>query len=493
VAAIGLDLFIAAMLGRANDRTLGVRGPVSKSGEDGVSIERGCCGGKNEMNEINRKPSLGVRLSWGALATLSATAAIGIDLSGWGPPTGSTSFIAFGALLAGYRLAKDADVENSRTALASDENELHSPPDQTAPAGEAASTSRISAEPPFATAVVERTDFETLVTTFDGYPLYVDILNRQLRLISDTSSEAAEALLSDLSAVDRRLETLLELIRQRQGHSEHCINEALCDIEQSLSAYKALLDDFGARERTRERSEAESAERFRRKIADETKDLLGSLHDVRRIAKQTTMLSFNVSIEAARAGELGPGFSIIGMEIRTLAEEVQQLANDLQARVNALMTSISDSLLTQSEAREKHHREAMERIASFLDGLSGNLARVLQQQVRGYHADLIKQMANENERLAEPIMAMMGSIQFQDIVRQQVEQLVEMSSAVGTHIGTLRSRLDESGLTPPGGRSLADLLDGLSSDYVTEEQRNVHRLASRGRAVVDVAPRIELF
>lgn len=447
------------------------------------------------MNEIDRKPSLGARLPWGALtlAALSAAAAIGIDLSRWGPPTGSISIIAFGALLAGYRMAKNAAVENSQPGLTLDEKGPHAAQDQTVPAGEASSPSCISAEPLFATAVVERSDFETLVTTFEGYPRYVDILNRQLRLISDTSSEAAEALLSDLSAVDRRLENLLDLIRQRQGQSEHRINEALCDIEQNLSAYKSLLDDFGVRERTREGSEAEDAEKFRRKIADETKDLLAALHDVRRIAKQTTMLSFNVSIEAARAGELGPGFSIIGMEIRTLAEEVQQLANNLHARVHALMTSISDSLLTQSEAREKHHREAMERIASFLDGLSGNLARVLQQQVRGYHADLIRQMANENERLAEPIMAMMGSIQFQDIVRQQVEQLVEMSSAVGAHIATLRGRLDESGRLPPGERSLADLLDGLSSDYVTEEQRNVHRLASRGGAVVDVAPRIELF
>jgi hypothetical protein len=446
------------------------------------------------MNEVDRKPSLGSRLPWGAmtLAAFSAAAAIGIDLSHWGPP-GSTSILAFGALLAGYRLAKEAAVENGRPALPMEEKGQRAALDRTVPAGEAASTSCISAEPLFATAVVERADFETIVTTFDGYPMYVDILNRQLRLISDTSSEAAEALLSDLSAVDRRLEALLDLIRQRQGQSEHRINEALCDIEQSLSAYKSLLDDFGARERTREGREAEDAERFRRRIADETKDLLAALHDVRRIAKQTTMLSFNVSIEAARAGELGPGFSVIGMEIRTLAEEVQQLANNLHARVHALMTSINDSLLTQSETREKHHREAMERIASFLDGLSGNLARVLQQQVRGYHADLIKQMANENARLAEPIMAMMGSIQFQDIVRQQVEQLVEMSSAVGAHIATLRGRLDESGRSPPDERSLADLLDGLSSDYVTEEQRNVHRLASRGSAAVDGAPRIELF
>ncbi|MBY6243058.1 methyl-accepting chemotaxis protein [Methylosinus sp. Sm6] len=447
------------------------------------------------MNQIDRKPSLGASLPRGALtvAVLSAAAAIGVDLSLWRPPTGATSLVAFGALLAGYRLAKDVAVENGRTALVRNEKGPQAAFDQTAPASEAESTASIAAAPPVAMAVVERTDFETLVTTFDGFPLYVDILNRQLRAISDTSSEAAEALLSDLSAVDRRLDTLLDLIRQRQGQSEHRINEALCDIEQSLSAYKALLDDFGARERTREGNEAANAEKFRCKIADETKELLTALHDVRRIAKQTTMLSFNVSIEAARAGELGPGFSIIGMEIRTLADEVQQLANNLHARVHALMTSISDSLLTQSETREKHHREAMERIASFLDGLSGNLARVLQQQVRGYHADLIKQMANENERLAEPIMAMMGSIQFQDIVRQQVEQLVEMSSAVGAHIATLRGRLDEAGRPPLGEPSLADLLDGLSSDYVTEEQRNVHRLASRGRAVVDVAPRIELF
>jgi len=95
------------------------------------------------------------------------------------------------------------------------------------------------------------------------------------------------------------------------------------------------------------------------KIDAETKGVLDTLEGVNGIARQTTMLSLNVSIEAARAGEAGKGFSIIAMEIRKLASEVQGLSTEVRTRVEGVMRTVTVDLHELSQQREEAEREAV--------------------------------------------------------------------------------------------------------------------------------------
>ncbi len=89
-------------------------------------------------------------------------------------------------------------------------------------------------------------------------------------------------------------------------------------------------------------------------------------------------------------------------------------------------------------------------------------------------------------------MDAMGRIQFQDIIRQQIEQLINMSNTVDEHfillIETLGDRRDSRNVP-----SLKAKLDHLFDGYVMERQRETH-LSVRGQANTrQVTPMIELF
>ncbi len=236
-------------------------------------------------------------------------------------------------------------------------------------------------------------------------------------------------------------------------------------------------------------------EMFRRKISDETKSLLEALEDVHRIARQTTMLSLNVSIEAARVGELGAGFTVIGKDICKLASEVQLLADNLYARVDGLMISIGDSLMAQSSARERHHRETSERIAGFLTKLSADLKQILQQQVFDYQAEPHRP-GRERKRTAR--RADHGHDEPFPVPGHRAPA---RGAAHHDFLGGRRAYRHVARQAERGRRSfgaeetLAGVLEELSRKYVSEEQRDIHRIARGGAAanVKAAAPNIELF
>ena len=78
-------------------------------------------------------------------------------------------------------------------------------------------------------------------------------------------------------------------------------------------------------------------------------------------------------------------------------------------------------------------------------------------------------------------MDAIGSIQFQDIIRQQLEQLIRMAEMVNDHMQTVGAALDE----PQGDFSLTSLsqkLDDLFGSYVMESQCATH-LSAQGQEV----------
>jgi methyl-accepting chemotaxis protein len=199
------------------------------------------------------------------------------------------------------------------------------------------------------------------------------------------------------------------------------------------------------------------------------------------------MLAFNVSIEAARAGEVGKGFNVIGTEIRSLASQVQTLSTDVRSRVDRLIRSVTIELRERSEKREESERLAISNIATTLGSLTENLLALIAHQ-----RAIMAKVATENEAITHPLMEIMGSVQFQDIVRQQLEQLIRMASHVDSHIASLTAML-EARLDKDDLPTLTETLDGLFGSYVTQSQREAH-LSAQGQAVEpEPVARIELF
>ncbi|WP_175386536.1 methyl-accepting chemotaxis protein [Rhizobium sp. 9140] len=342
----------------------------------------------------------------------------------------------------------------------------------------------------FQTVVAERSgiaepladDMDRIVAQLGEYPAYVDLLKRQLHSVTTVSQDAAESLLKSLLDVDQRVTTLMGFL-QSAGSSDSS-ERILGRIEDQLSGCRQHLVNLG----DEQKQSSLDAVAFQSKLAAETDSVLQVLDGVQQIARQTTMLSLNVSIEAARVGDLGKGFAVIAHEIRSLAGEVQHLADNVHERVSGLISSVGADLREQSQKRQDTETLAMGKVTDALGLLTTNLVLLLQHQ-----REVLGRVKAENEDIAQPIMAMMGSIQFQDIVRQQIEQITSMAQEVETHVGEMRD-----GLATPSTiqqiEMLTERLDRLSSSYVMREQRDIHSaVLGHGGSAAAAVVSIELF
>src|SRR5450432_1539019 len=140
-----------------------------------------------------------------------------------------------------------------------------------------------------------------------------------------------------------------------------------------MNGCQELLKQFVATQQT----DSAGSHEQRSKIVEETRRVLNLVEDVDGIARQTRMLSFNVSIEAARAGEFGRGFSVIGDEIRKLASEARDLAKEIRERVEVLSRTVTVDLQQESEQQERAQRDAIANIAGTLSGLSVDLVTLI--------------------------------------------------------------------------------------------------------------------
>jgi methyl-accepting chemotaxis protein len=299
--------------------------------------------------------------------------------------------------------------------------------------------------------------------------------------VSELSEEAAKNILANLTQIDSQNSALVSFIKQ-SGSNEQ-VAKVVALIESQMKGCQVLLKRFV----DRQQADAQDGAEQRSKVVAETQGVLNLLENVDAIARQTRMLSFNVSIEAAHAGEFGRGFAVIGDEIRKLASEVHELSRGVRERVETLTLTITKDLQQESEQREQGEHDAVANIAKTLTALSDNLVTLVTHQ-----RDTLSKVESENESIAHPVMDAMGNIQFQDIVRQQLKQLISMAEMVSDHMQSVGAALDE----PHGDFSAASLsqkLDDQFGSYVMERQFTTHLSAQGQAATKEAVASIELF
>jgi methyl-accepting chemotaxis protein len=319
------------------------------------------------------------------------------------------------------------------------------------------------------------------VAELGQYPTFLYMLHAQMNSVTSLSEEAASSMLTNLSNVDEKITTLLNFIRKSQS------NDSVATLTAMIESQMMNCRDTLQRLDTQQQNEIEAGSRQRARIGAETDDVLGVVERVNGIARQTMMLSFNVSIEAARAGDASKGFAVIALEIRKLASEVQILSRDMHARVQQLMRSVTVDLEDFEKQREAAEHDAIANVMRTLSELGGSLGKLT-----AHEREILRKVEDESEAIAGPIMDVMGSIQFQDIIRQQLGQLELMSDAVGDHIKSVGAML-ESPDVKMDKATLSERLDQMYSSYVMTGQRETHA-AAQGRSMEkEPVAAIELF
>lgn len=76
-------------------------------------------------------------------------------------------------------------------------------------------------------------------------------------------------------------------------------------------------------------------------MVDQFKEVNNLTENIKRISKQTNILSINASIEASRAGEAGQGFAVVANEVKKLATETKETSDKISDKVHDLSRDIN--------------------------------------------------------------------------------------------------------------------------------------------------------
>ncbi|MFD2234866.1 methyl-accepting chemotaxis protein [Phaeospirillum tilakii] len=167
---------------------------------------------------------------------------------------------------------------------------------------------------------------------------------------------------------------------------------------------------------------------------------LGSTVDsVRALARQTRMLALNAKIEAVRAGAAGVGFAVVADEVGALSQESDRAAVAIGAGIAQLEQAISDTLTSIVGDRVAKEEEGFAVIAAAMGELSRNLRTLIEHQ-----GETMAQVHRENEAMARPIMRMIGSIQFQDVVKRRLDGLAGCFAEISRGIEAAVIEMSES-------------------------------------------------
>ncbi len=313
------------------------------------------------------------------------------------------------------------------------------------------------------------------------YQSFLAILRDQIGNVGMETEGAALDILTRLAEIDRRIQAIIAFVEP--SGTDDDVSDLMLRSEVRMAENRRLLNEF--------RSSRENTACETRKSLDEILGMVAGLNrivtQVRTVARQTSMLAINASIEAAQAGENGKGFRVVAGEVKQLSRVSDQAARDIGDGISRLQSAIRTSMETLVLDRLEAEKTGFDHLVGSIGDLTENF-----DQLIGHQRDVMGKVHSESERIAEPILQLIGSIQFQDVTRQQLQHVSRSMDMIGRHSHQLGLNLHDDGLDQQIFGIEAEIEASLAG-YVMSQQRNIHNRSTGADDAEDKGPLIELF
>jgi methyl-accepting chemotaxis protein len=316
-------------------------------------------------------------------------------------------------------------------------------------------------------------------------PQLTTLLKGQLSAITHETEGSAFNIMNRLQAIDGIITELVGIVTTAANESEIMV----ADGEQSIQSNLALVDNLNSYIQDRINESEVDRDRINN-VVREAKSLSTLVELIRDISSQTNLLALNAAIEAARAGEVGRGFAVVADEVRKLSSETDKAVSKIQDGISGVARSIEqqfeDKLQNSSVAQQ---REVLENFSTHLGAMSSNY-----QQLMKRDEETLARLQRTSETLSSMFMEVLASIQFQDVTRQQIEQVQKALDRLDDHIAELVAMMRSRDYTK--AYSLKERIDQIYEGYVMDKQRDVHASSVGSRPSVKASvepPKIELF
>ncbi len=317
-------------------------------------------------------------------------------------------------------------------------------------------------------------------------PALTVLLKNQLHAVTDETEQSAVQIMERLQAIDGVINQLIALVEQSSKEAEALFKSGEEDVASNLS----LIDNLNQYIRERFVEFDEDKQRISL-VVQEAKSLSSLVQLIKDISSQTNLLALNAAIEAARAGEVGRGFAVVADEVRKLSAETDQAVTKIQDGISGVAHTIElqfENKLAHSSIQQQ--KQVLENFSHHLDRMGQNYERLIKRD-----EDVLGSIHSSSTALSSMFMEVMASIQFQDVTRQQIEQVQNALARLDAHVAQLVAMMRSKDFSM--ATSIKEHIDQIYSGYVMEKQRDVHSATvggtKAGKASSAEPPKIELF
>jgi methyl-accepting chemotaxis protein len=317
-------------------------------------------------------------------------------------------------------------------------------------------------------------------------PALTKLLNDQLHAITEETERSAYNIMERLQAIDGVINELMSTVTASAREAEVMIESG----EKSIGSNVDLIENLN--QYIHERVTETEADRASITIVVQQAKSLSSLVEmVKSISSQTNLLALNAAIEAARAGEVGRGFAVVADEVRKLSGETDHAVSKIQEGIGNVARTIEEQFRSKLEhSNIQKQRDVLGNFSKHLDTMGNNYHKLMKRD-----EETLAQLGDTSQTLSNMFMDVLASIQFQDVTRQQIEQVQKALTRLDTHVAQMVQMMRDKDFS--NAPSIKDHIDHIYEGYVMEKQRDVHASAMGGNAAADggAAPmqKIELF
>ncbi len=145
--------------------------------------------------------------------------------------------------------------------------------------------------------------------------------------------------------------------------------------------------------------------------------LVASEKEFKKIVKRLGMLAISTRIESARLGEEGRDFGALVVDVEGLSGKIVQDANKIKDSGGKLNEKL-DTVLQETRDIDAS-RESL--VQNLFSGVQKNLEQM--ENTRLESLTMAEEMRDTTKSVAEDVSAIVSSMQFQDITRQQLEHV----------------------------------------------------------------------
>jgi len=314
-----------------------------------------------------------------------------------------------------------------------------------------------------------------------------DVVRGQLNTVVTETEAAAYNVVEQLQRIDGVVNELASFVDATTTESNALMSQA----KERIDHNQTMLGELDAYIVQR-MNEAQTDQQRVAQVVNDAKSLTSLVALIRHIAGQTNLLALNAAIEAARAGEAGRGFAVVADEVRKLSAESEKAVQQINQGIERVATSI-ESQFTEKLARSniEAERTSLQNFSNQINQLGNSYKEVTEHET----AVLIK-VNESSQTLSAMFMNALASIQFQDVTRQQIEQVINALGRLDGQAKLLAHRLENFDAPDFRMTPLSAHLDEIYNSYVMSSQRAAHHATLKTdtpAAEKNTGQKVELF